>query len=832
MQPSAGEPDSVSGLLLGFDLPHYKTIRRIGSGGMGEVFLAEDVRLRRPVAIKRIRGDVGSDTNRRKLMREARAAARLNHPGIATIFDVLEAGDRTYIVMEFVEGESLADLIQHSRLPVSTAIEISLQMAEAIGHAYHHGIIHRDLKPANVHVTPDGTVKILDFGIAKDQHTWIDQDGTTAPETDRYPLAGTPAYMSPEQLMQRPLDPRTDIYSLGVIMFEMLSGRRPFMGAAFMELAAAILKEPPPSLKELRPDIPEGFRITISRAISKSRDERQPSMSALRDELQAVRKNLNSRMARQVPGTTTGNTVLAILPFHNLTGDPADDFISAGVCDVLIASTAGLNGITILSRASVSRIHETDRNLKRIAKRLGANCIVDGSYQRFGERIRVNATLVEVDTDRVIWQDQRDGDINSVFEIQTALSQKLRSALAPDHCSQTASGFPTESIQAFTNYAQARVLLERKDVPGNLQRTIELLEEALSMDPQFAMAHAALGETYWEQYHQTADAKWPLAALSSLAEALRLDPNQHEVRRSMARIYSGMGRNERALEELNRALEIAPASDETHRNLGNVLFDLGKRDEALEHFEQAIRLRPNFWENHRELGKAWYRMGQYDRAIVSFSRVTQLQPDSAWGFLMLGTTYHAIGEIELALYNYERSTAISPSATAATNMGTIWYGRKNYVEALKYYELATQIRPNKPLYYRNRGDAYLRLGETERAHESYERARQLTEKLIRVNPKDAEELSRLSVYEAKLGLFDLARRHAAEASRYDPLRVEIAYRSGVVHALAGEMEAASSLIKVAVDRGFSFSIVRQDDDLQELRKSKPFIDLYGRISEP
>ncbi len=795
---------------------------------MGEVYLAEDLRLRRRVAIKQLFGDGDADVNGRKLRLEARAAARLNHPGIAMIYDLLEVENRWHIVMEFVEGETLAERIQRERLSVDTAVQIALQITEAIAHAHDHGIIHRDLKPANIRLTPDGVVKVLDFGIAKTQFNPGGSDATTAVDTSPHQLIGTPAYMSPEQMTQKPIDNRTDVYSLGVVVFEMLSGRCPFMAGNFMELAAAVLTGQPPLLKDLRPEVPDDLCKIVSRAMSKLRDDRHASMPALRDDLRAVRMKLVPESAQPPRTPVASNPVLAIFPFLNLTGDPANDFIGTGMCEVLIANAADLNGITVLTRASVSPHREADRNLKRIAADLGATYIVDGSYQRFGDRIRLTATLIEAESDRVMWRDQLDGTAASIFEMQTTLGQKLAGAFALDQSPRRrSSGFPTESVQAFSNYAQARVLLERKDIASNVTRSIELLDQALSQDSRFALAHAALGEAYWERYHQLLEPQWTFKALSSLAEALRLEPNQCDVRRTLARIYRGTGRNEEALEELRLALTVEPGNDETHRNLGNVLFDLGRRDEALEHFEQAIRLRPNFWENHLELGKAWYRMGQYDRAIVSFSRVVELQPDSAWGFLMLGTTYHAIGEIENALLNCERSMAISPNATAATNLGTIWYGKKNYAEALKFYELAIHLKPNKPLHYRNRGDAYLKLGDREKARESFERAAQLTEELIRINPKDAEELSRLAVYEAKLGRFETAHRHAAEASNCDPLRVEILYRAAVVHALAGNMTQATAQVKLAVDRGYSFSIVREDDDLQELRESEPFIALFG-----
>jgi len=836
MPSTEGVEDPESGSLLGRNIPNYKVIRKIGSGGMGEVYLAEDLRLKRQVAIKQLFGNASLDVKSDNIRWEARAAAQLNHPGIATVYDLLQVGVHWYIVMEFVQGETLSDRIRRGRLSVDESVRITLLVAEAIAHAHGQGIIHRDLKPANIRLTPEGVVKVLDFGLAQSQINSRDEritGSTTTVVNNANRLAGTPAYMSPEQLGQKSIDSRTDIYSLGVVFFEMLVGHRPFTGGNFLELAASILKEPPPEIKTLRPDVPDAISQIVVRALSKSRDERFASMSALCDALRAFRTEGTPTEADKGRVPAKSNPVLAIFPLLNLSGDAANDFIGIGMCEVLIANASALDGITVLSRASVSAFRGADRDLKRIAQDLGATFIFDGSYQRIDNRIRLTAMLLEAENNRLMWRDQMDGTLDTIFEMQTKLGRRLASAFALNQLPVSHAGaFPTESVTAFSKYAQARILLERKDVPGNISRAIELLDQSLNEDPEFAMAHAAKGEAYWEQYHQMAEPQWTFKALSSLAEALRFGPNQTEVRRTLARIYGGTGRNEEALVQLQLALDAEPGNDEIHRNLGNVLFDLGRRDEALDHFEQAIRLRPNFWENHGALGGAWHRMGEYKRAIVFYSRVVELQPDNTWGFQSLGTAYHALGEIDDALYNYERSMAISPNASSATNIGTIWYGRKNYTEALKFYELAIKLKPNKPASYRNRGDAYLQLGDKEKARESYDRAVQLMEDQIRVNPKNAEALSRLAVYEAKLGRFDKARLHVAEAAKCDPLRVDILYRTGVVEALAGDLQQSAAQIKTAVDRGYSFSIVLEDDDLRELRSSEPFISLFGPVSAP
>jgi serine/threonine protein kinase len=332
MSPTEGEREQKSGSILGRNLQNYKVIRKVGSGGMGEVYLAEDLRLRRQVAIKQVSGDGSADVNGKKLRLEARAAARLNHPGIAMIYDLLEVEGRWHIVMEFVEGETLAERIQRERLSVDAAIQIALQIAEAIAHAHDHGIIHRDLKPANIRLTPEGVVKVLDFGIAKTQFNPSDGETTTAVDTNPHQLIGTPAYMSPEQMMQKPVDNRTDVYSLGVVLFEMLSGRGPFLRGNFMELAAAVLKEQPPQLKDLRPDVPEDLCKIISRAMSKSRDDRQSSMPALRDDLRAVRMKLARDSVEQRRAPMASNPVLANFPFLNRTADPANDTSAAKHC--------------------------------------------------------------------------------------------------------------------------------------------------------------------------------------------------------------------------------------------------------------------------------------------------------------------------------------------------------------------------------------------------------------------------------------------------------------------------------------------------------------------
>jgi tetratricopeptide (TPR) repeat protein len=565
--------------------------------------------------------------------------------------------------------------------------------------------------------------------------------------------------------------------------------------------------------------------------MSKSPDARHASMAELRTELQSAEAQLSS------PGSETAIAVdaarnveqlpvVAILPFINATGDTANDFIGVGIWEVLMANAASLPDLTVASRSSVLEYRGAGRRIEQISRELGTRWVVDGSYQRFEDQIRLTVTLFDAQADRLTWSSQLDGVISKIFELQSALARQIAEALAPAARPPSAR-FPTQSPQAFSNYVRARVLLERQDVSGNISSAVELLEQALKLDPRFALAHAALGEAYWSWYGQSMRTEWTMKALSALTEALRLDPNQAEVRRTVAIIYKGTGRSQEALEELRLALKSEPENDEIHRRLGEVLFELGRKDEAIACFETAIRLRPNFWRNHGTLGLAWYRMADYTRAIQVFTRVVELQPDNAWGFQILGTAQHASGKIEQALANYQRSMSISPTASAATNIGTICYAKKDYAEALRFYELAARLKPNEPVHYRNLGDAYLKMENAEKARESYERAVQLTEELIRVNPRNSEALSRLAVCEAKIGRFESARKHAMEASACQPLSVEITYRRAVVQALAGKLDEAAGYLKQAVDNGFSLSRVVEDDDLQELRSSQQYLALFG-----
>jgi serine/threonine protein kinase/Flp pilus assembly protein TadD len=811
---------SSSESLIGRRLLNYQVIEKLGAGGMGEVYLAEDLRLGRRVAVKRVHYKAG-DPDGRMLMLEARAVARLNHPGIAMIYDVFEVDNRGHIVMEFVSGESLARRLG-TKLPFDTLFDLGQQIADALAHAHEKGIIHRDLKPENIHVSSSGKVKLLDFGIAKVQAMPSFSADTTAAATNPGVLVGTPAYMSPEQLLQKPVDARTDIYGLCTLLFELATGARPFSGTGFMELAAAIITKPAPALKALRPDLPDRFCNLIARGLAKSPADRQHSMAAFCEELRGVKDGrVPSAESAQPPA------VVAILPFRNTTGDPANDFIGMGICEMLISDIARLPALTVLSRSSVLQHNAAERDLRRISQELGATSVVDGSYQRLGDRLRLTISVVDPRSDQILWSDHLDGVVAGIFELQTMLSDKLTAAIRPGtgDVHRTTERFPTYNVQAFSDYARARVLLERQDIPGNLTRAVDLLEHCLKDDPKFALAHAALGEAYWNRFRQENDSHWTVKALSALTEAMRLDPEQPDIRRALARIYRGTGRNQEALRELEAARIAQPQSDETYRNLGEVLFALGRKNEAIESYEQAIRLRPGFWENHRFIGAAWYRMGHYDRAIVAFSRVVDLQPDNAWGFQMLGTAYHAAGDVEHARSNYERAMNITPTATAAANLGTIYYARGAYSEALRCYDQAIELVPHNGGYFRNKGDACAKLGDMDKARACYERAAELTQELIRVNPKDAEALSRLAVYEAKLHRFEDAFRHTAEASAFEPLAVEVAYRRGVVFALSGKLEEAAASVKLAIERGFSLTIVKEDDDLQELRKSQA----YGSI---
>ncbi len=790
----------------------------------------------------------------------------------------LESNDRAYIVMEYVRGETLAARLHRGRIPCAEVLTIGIQLADALASAHSQGVVHRDLKPANIVLMPDGKVKILDFGLAKtsvlsDPSREQSMDTLESALSEAGKVVGTPAYMAPEQLLNKTVDQRTDIYSFGVVLFEMLVGRRPFEDPDVMGLAMKVLTEGTPALSDLERSIPKEMCAIVERAMAKQPDKRYQSASEIGADLSGaaagskktaasssaavesssvtVRPTAWNRwkpalgvaavvlllvagffVARQlwqpkVPDRTSDalRPVIAVLPFSNLSGNPANDYFGTGIVDDLIARMGSMSSITVVSRPATLPFQGPSPDLKKVAHDLGATFVVQGGVHRSEDRLRITVNLLRTDSNVVAWSDAFDGLVSEIFTLQRELAEGLLVALQvnadPAERRKVALS-PTTNIAAYADYAQGRAFLERSDVPGNLDRATQLLLSASKKDPKFALPHAALAELYWKRYEQTSEASWTAQARESALEALRLDPEQPLVRVALAVVYSGTGRKEEAIEELRRALALQPNNDDAHRQLGEILAERGKIDEAVAEFRQAIELRPNFWANHQSLGKACLQAGRYQEAVTAFQRLTELQPDNGPGFQNLGAAYHLMGDTRQALLNYERANQITPLAQAYANIGKIHYDEGRYAEAAQAYRQSIALLPNNPLSHRNLGDTLQHLGERQKARESYARALELTRSRLKVNPKDARTLARLAVLEAKLGSRQDAERHISEAVALGPADIDVLYREAVVFALAGRQPEALRTLAEALRRGYSPSEAQKDEDLSSVRQLPEF----------
>jgi tetratricopeptide (TPR) repeat protein len=815
---------------------------------MGEVWLADDTRLSRQVALKTVRAADGVDTaGRERLLREARAAAALKHEGIAPVYDVLEADGQVVIVFEYVEGESLQARLKRGPLPLDTALDFGVQLCEALESAHARGVVHRDLKPGNIMVGPNGRLKVLDFGVARVVPTGTTTTpGGTQETVSR--VVGTPGYAAPEQWVSPHVDARADLFALGVVLFEMVAGHRPFPGNDPIALAESLFSRQAPRLRAAVPSAPRALDDLVARLLDRDRERRPGSARGVLEALRSVKtgRRVPPLPPRPSPRLLTATAalmvaivalvgwlisrepvepamdappVVAVLPLNNLSGDASREYIAAGVADSLITSLVGLPSVIVLSRAAVAEARTRNPDMRALATELGATFMVEGSVQQAGDRLRISLTLVRAIDRAVAWAETVEGTFAQVLDLQRRLAMSLTNALSVRLSASERERLArpaTASPEALDAYWRGRAFLDRRDVKGSLDAAIQAFERAVQIDARFALAHAALGECYWQNYLETRNASWMERAVTAGNTALRLDPDQPEVRYTLAITLAGSGRADEAVEELTRALVLQPNYDDARRRLGRVLADQGRIEEAVAEFRKAIDLRPGVAAHFAEMGIALFNAAKYPEAADAFRRMTELQPDNYSGYQLLGATYQSLGEHDRALEYYARAIEIRPNPQTYSNIGAIHHVRGEYEQAVAAYEKALELRPNSHQTWRNLGDAYRRLERRPQAMQAYGRAIDLAAAAVKVNPSDAVGLALLAVYLAKTGQDDEARDALERAEALAPADVRVLSRAAVVHALGGRPEPAIRALTDAVARGYSRSLIAEDDDFESL----------------
>jgi serine/threonine protein kinase/tetratricopeptide (TPR) repeat protein len=825
----------------------YRIERHLGDGGMGSVWLAEDTRLRRRVALKTLHAARQMDeAGRERLMCEARAAAALNHPHIAAVYDVIDVSGAVAIVFEYVEGATLATTLAGERLPIDRVLQIGIQLAQALASAHQQGVIHRDLKPSNVIVGRGGDVKVLDFGIAR-----LLPAGTTEARPDETLSAGfvgTPAYAAPEQLFTSAVDERADLYALGVMLFEMATGRRPFAGQDLLAMASTKLAHKPPAMSESGAVVPPAFDALVARLLEQQPLSRPSSAAEVVGTLKAIAGDPTTgsmpspRRARMrwiaamvalvatvaalllglkgvgVATVSASQPVVAVLPLRNTSGDSSKDYLAAGLSESLIAGLASTPSLIVLSRSAVADALKADGAVAAV-KELGATHVIDGSVQQSGTELRVAINLIRPDQS-IAWGRTFDGSVDRVFDLQTRMALAVSEAMSAGPPAALPSAPADQS--ALDAYWRGRALLDRWDVAGNVDAAIATLQESVKTDPGFALAHAALGLAYWQKYSEQRDQQFARLAVEAGSQAAAINPNLPEVHYALAVSLAGTGRRDEAIAELEAALALRPTFDEARRKLGEVLAAGGRINEAIAEYKRAIALRPHYWGGYSALGLALLNAARYAEAATAFEQAVVLQPDNQMSFQQLGSSYQMMGDAAKALAAYEKALSIRESYGAYSNIGMLHHNRGDYAKAVAAYERAVAMRPNVAAGHRNVGDAYARMGRSGDAQRAYARAVERAEADLLVNPKSARNLAALAVYLVKAGRSRDADARIEGALAIAPDDLTVRYRAAVVSSLRGDRDRALAQISDLIKRGYSTSAIRDEEDFALLRNNSEF----------
>jgi serine/threonine protein kinase/tetratricopeptide (TPR) repeat protein len=839
-------------------LSKYRILEKLGAGGMGEVYKAEDLALLRIVAIKVMaREGERTQTGPIRFLREARAASAINHPNIVTIYEIGETDEHSYIVMEYIEGRSLRSLMTTNELKAEKVIDISLQTCDALAEAHSRGIVHRDIKPENILLTERGRVKLVDFGLAKTvpMRPGI---GTTAAEsiTESGTVMGTLSYMSPEQLRGEQLDVRTDIFSFGIVLHEMITGRLPFTGASPFEVAASILKDPALEIGTIPPELPSGIRSVVWRLLAKHRDDRYPSFEEIKRTIESLKSDplqsddrgtrstsdfpmpiaaqrtsgLAAAMRSSAKMASVPPTIL-VLPLQSVGSDESSTYIGIGLAHAITTDLAKIKGLSVLSKsAGAGRMDEAGIGVRELAKELGATILLEGEVVRAGQIIGVMARLTDAETGRVLWGAQYRGDSSDLFSIQDAVCESVAETLKlsiPSEVRDQLAKPATTNIEAFEFYSKGRAYIERRDQKENIDFAIQMFQEALGLDSEFALAHAGLGEAYWHKYQATRDSVWVDSAIAASDHALILDPYQAQVHISLGIIYQGTGKIEGAIEEFERAVALQPMNDAAHRWLGRCYVQKREMERAIDYFRKAIELRPGYWENYSRLGFCYQTFGRYRDAAEQFRRVITIQPDNYLGYDNLGAMYIFLGLYEDAVTIQRRAIEIYPNHGSYSNLGTACFHLGRYEEAIAAYKTAIDLKPRDDLYYRNLGDAYLRVGRERDAEEQFTVASDLLKEHLTINPANAELLGLLAVCQAKLGQKAEALASIARAITLEPRNTTLMYFQAVVYSLIGDAKRAIEYLGQALAHGYSRPEAARDPDLEALRERADYKALFS-----
>jgi serine/threonine-protein kinase len=766
-------------------ISHFRVVDRIGTGGMGEVYRVHDEVLDRDAALKVVRADLAADeTLRSRLLREGRAAARLNHPNVCTVYEVGEAEGQLFIAMELVEGRPLRELVGPHGLPPAEVIRLGIAIAAGLAHAHERGIVHRDLKSANIVVTPDGQPKILDFGLAFREVGASGESSMTMTATAPGAIVGTPYAIAPEVFLGRHADAHSDIWSLGILLYELCSGSLPFHGTTAYELGAAILHSPPAPLPD---SVPPALRAVIESCLEKEPERRPASAAAVRVALEALRDGMAAalsaapldaatRAGRQA-GTRRpplvyaaviavalalailGGLILrprlagqggryrsiAVMPLANLSGDAGQEFFADGMTEELISELSQVQALRVIARGSVVRYKGGSTPLDRVARELGVTAVVEGSVRRSGTLVQVDARLIDAHTASSLWSGSFRRQESDVLMLQDELARtivgEIRVQLTPKEkrrLSQATAVRPG----AHEAYLLGRYEQNKGTKNADLL-AIQHYRRALEIDSSYAQAHVGLADTYYllSNWFLPPDSAMQQVRLEA-QRALRIDDGLGDAHGLLAMVYAQYDWDwERADREFRTAIELNPNSDLAHRNYGYVLIEQGRWDDSRRELGTAIDLDPS--SLYSRWMRTWpdYYEGRTDAAIVKLRALASADSMFPPTYSLLGECLETKGEYEQALQSLQQATRLGANLWAVAAQARV-YARMGRVEDARRMLREHERLARREAYYSPYALAtvYAALGERDRAFELLERAvRERCEDamLLRVDPRIA-----------------------------------------------------------------------------------------------
>ena len=728
--------------LIGLTLGHYRIIEKVGSGGMGLVYKAQDTALDRFVALKFLSEDVEHDAlTSERFLREARVTSALNHPHICTIYDIVEYDGRPFLVMEFLEGQTLNQRIGGKPLPVNDLLDLSVQIVEALEAAHAKGIVHRDVKPSNIFVNAQGQTKVLDFGLAKlalrcpkpvavgvtSQETAVTEEYMTSPGM----MMGTIQYMSPEQARGEEVDARADLFSFGVVLFEMATGQPAFTGRTSTVILDAILnREPTPAIR-LNPSLPEELQRILDKALEKDREMRYQTAADIRVDLKRLKRDLDSPRGRDRTSaarpketalrerkiTAARIKAIAVLPLVNLSRDPEQEYFADGMTEALITDLAQIGALRVISRTSAMRYKGTGRPLPEIARELNVDALVEGSVLRAGERVRITAQLIHAATDQHLWARSYERDLRDALALQAevarAIAEEVQIKLTPQERVKLARPRPVNPA-AHEAYLKARYYLAKSSEQA-LKKSIAYFEQAIECDPSYALPYTGLVDAYnvltggflelvpqrtiipkvramaakaLELDDTLAEAHvsigrtkfyfdWDWAgAEKSFQRAIELNPNLCDAHRMYALLLTSQQRQEEAIHEAQRSLILDPVSLLAHVAAGLVYCNARQFEDAERQLRKALELDPNYMFAHELLGvDCLAPTARYDEAVVELEKAVALAKNVAITKGGLGYVYAKSGRRAEALRVLEeldelsKNTYVTPIAAAGIYAG-------------------------------------------------------------------------------------------------------------------------------------------------------------------